>query len=66
METINEYEYKDLRVCEKWLQIESCRKCLFEVLCHYEKMKKDLDPKNNEDENTNNSNIIYTTSYRNS
>ena len=38
----NEYEYKHLRVCEKWLQIESCRKCLFEVLCHYEKMKENL------------------------
>lgn len=34
----NEYEYKHIRICEKWLQIESCRKCLFEVLCHYEKM----------------------------
>ena len=33
----NEYEYKNLRICEKWLQIESCRKCLFEVLCNYEK-----------------------------
>ena len=38
----NEYEYKHLRICEKWLQIESCRKCLFEVLCHYEKMQEDL------------------------
>lgn len=34
----NEYEYKHLRICEKWLQIESCRKCLFELLCHYEHM----------------------------
>lgn len=33
----NEYEYKNLRICEKWLQRESCRKCLFEVLCNYEK-----------------------------
>ena len=38
----NEYEYKHLRVCEKWLQIESCRKCLFEALCHYEKMQENL------------------------
>lgn len=66
METRNDYEYKDLRICEKWLQIESCRKCLLEALCHYEKMKQDLDPKNNEDENTNNSNTINTSSYRNS
>lgn len=35
-EELNEYEYKNLRVCEKWLQIESCRKCLFELLCHYQ------------------------------
>ena len=39
METKNEYEYQDLRICEKGLQIESCRKCLFEVLCNYEKQK---------------------------
>ena len=31
------YEYKNLRICEKWLQIESCRRCLLETLCHYEK-----------------------------
>ena len=43
METKNEYEYKHLRVCEKGLQIESCRRCLFEVLCNYEKMKKALE-----------------------
>ena len=34
-ETKNEYEYKHLRICEKWLQIESCRKCLFDALCLY-------------------------------
>ena len=28
------YEYDYLRVCNKGLQIESCRKCLFEVLCN--------------------------------
>jgi hypothetical protein len=49
METKNDYEYKHLRICEKNLQRESCRKCLFEVLCNYEKMikknqeKSDLD-----------------------
>ena len=37
----NEYEYKDLRICEKGLQIESCRKCLFETLCHYENIKNE-------------------------
>lgn len=35
----NWYEYKNLRICEKGLQIESCRKCLFEVLCHYQKIQ---------------------------
>lgn len=28
------YEYSHLRVCNKGLQRESCRKCLFEVLCN--------------------------------
>ena len=37
-ETKNEYEYKHLRICEKWLQRESCRKCITEVLCNYERM----------------------------
>ena len=22
------------RICEYWLQIESCRQCLFDTLCH--------------------------------
>ena len=34
METKNDYEYKHLRICKYGLQRESCRKCLFEVLCH--------------------------------
>ena len=37
-ENKDEYEYKHLRICDKWLQIESCRKCLFELLCHYQRM----------------------------
>lgn len=28
------YEYAHLRVCNMWLQRESCRQCLFEVLCN--------------------------------
>ena len=28
------YEYANLRVCNMWLQQDSCRKCLFEVLCN--------------------------------
>lgn len=38
----NEYEYKHLRICEKWLQRANCSKCLFETLCHYEKMQENL------------------------
>ena len=43
------YEYKNLRICEKGLQIESCRKCLFELLCHYQKQNewRKEDPKKN-------------------
>lgn len=29
------------RVCKKNIQIESCRACLMEALCHYEKMCKE-------------------------
>lgn len=28
------YEYSHLRICNMWLQKESCRQCLFEVLCN--------------------------------
>ena len=43
------YEYENLRICEKWLQIESCRRCLLETLCHYEKNNgQKQDPWNNE------------------
>lgn len=42
METKDEYEYKNKRICEKWIQIESCRKCLFEALCNYERNKKKI------------------------
>lgn len=37
METKNDYEYKHLRICEKWLQRANCSKCLFETLCRLEK-----------------------------
>lgn len=33
----NEYEHSDKRICEYWLQIESCRQCLFDALCHLKK-----------------------------
>lgn len=31
------YEYAHLRVCDKGLQRESCRKCLFETLCNLDR-----------------------------
>ncbi len=34
------YEHSDKRICEYWLQRESCRQCLFEVLCNLEKNNK--------------------------
>lgn len=36
---MEEYEHQDKRICKYWLQIESCRKCLFEALCNYENQK---------------------------
>lgn len=27
------------RICKYWLQIESCRQCLFEALCHLQESK---------------------------
>ena len=40
METKHDYEYKHLRICEKWLQRANCSHCLFEVLCRLEKNNK--------------------------
>lgn len=34
------YEHSDLKICKYWLQIQSCRKCLFENLCNLENNKK--------------------------
>ena len=36
----NEYEYAHLRICKHNIQRESCRNCLFEVLCHLEDQKE--------------------------
>ena len=44
MESKNEYEYADKRICEYWLQIESCRQCLFETLCRLEKDQQRREP----------------------
>ena len=38
-EKINDYEYKHLRICKHNIQRESCRDCLFEVLCRLEDQK---------------------------
>jgi len=35
---MEEIEIKEKRICKKGIQIESCRQCLFETLCHYEEM----------------------------
>lgn len=35
------YEYANKRICKYWLQRETCRQCLFEILCDLE-WKKDL------------------------
>ena len=35
MET-KEYEHSDKRICKYWLQIASCRQCLFDALCQFE------------------------------
>lgn len=37
------YEYADKRICKYWLQIESCRQCLFEALCALEERKNTND-----------------------
>ena len=33
----NEYEHSNKRICQYWLQIESCRQCLFDALCNLKK-----------------------------
>ena len=53
METKDDYEYKHLRICEKNLQRESCRKCLLEVLCNYEKMQEENKKKSDLSNNNN-------------
>lgn len=40
MEAKNNYEYAHLRICKHNLQRESCRKCLFEVICNLEEQKE--------------------------
>ena len=44
------YEYKNLKICRRNIQRESCRDCLFEVLCRYEDNKaknegKEIEPR---------------------
>lgn len=36
-------ENKEKRVCRHWLQIENCRQCLFETLCHLEDVSNAMD-----------------------
>ena len=44
MESIIEtqYEKESRHLCEKWIVVESCRRCLFETLCRLEKQSKDF------------------------
>ena len=37
MEKDEQKEKKEKRICKEWLQIESCRQCLFETLCRLKK-----------------------------
>jgi len=53
METKN-YEYWiDKEHCKHWLSVSvnSCRRCLFENLCHYEKMQEENKKKSDLDSN---------------
>jgi len=34
---------KEKRICKHWLQIESCRQCLFETLCRLEDISNAMD-----------------------
>ena len=38
----NDYEHKDLKVCEYWLQNIKCRECLFDTLCNLKKNNMEL------------------------
>ena len=39
MEEVKGYEYSDKRICKHNIQRETCRECLFEVLCNLEDKK---------------------------
>ncbi len=39
MEEQKWYEYADKKICRHNIQRETCRQCLFEVLCNYEDNK---------------------------
>ena len=36
---MEEYEHKNLKICRRNIQRETCRQCLFEALCNYEDNK---------------------------
>lgn len=42
MESIIEtqFEKESRHLCEKWIVVESCRRCLFENLCGFEERQK--------------------------
>ena len=43
---VDDYEFKNLRICRHGIQRESCYSCLFEASCHLEDIK-DANERNN-------------------
>ena len=33
---VDDYEFKHLKICRKWIQRQSCRWCIWEAACHLE------------------------------
>lgn len=49
MERIRKNERAENWICRYWLQIESCRQCLFDALCTLEDNNKQNDRRTNEE-----------------
>lgn len=48
MESIKRKESRENWICRYWLQIESCRKCLFDALCSYEDNQNEIKARDTE------------------
>lgn len=46
MEEIKRKENRENWICRYWLQIESCRECLFDALCSLEDRKNEQERRN--------------------